>query len=408
MQKNFKNLKVCIVGLGYIGLPTAAILTDVGFNVLGVDINDSVVDVIKKGKIHIKENGLEDLISRAIKKKLLEVSNRPKESDIYIISVPTPLKKVNNKIPEPDISYVLKALDSISPFIKKGNLLILESTCPVGTSKILTKKINNNTNIDFRDINFAYCPERVLPGNILFELTHNDRVIGGVNPRSADLAKAFYQSFCKGELFTTSSETAEMVKLTENSYRDLNIAFANQLSVICDEIGIDIKELISLSNHHPRVNILNPGCGVGGHCIAVDPWFIASSFPENSSLIRTAREVNLQKETWVFNKIMEYAKKLKGKLKREVKIGCYGISFKPNVDDTRESPAMNIVLEMLSNNFELLICDPNIKNNDHFDLVTLDEIYDTADMHVLLVSHSEFQTLDFNNKNVLDFCGLIN
>jgi len=211
-----------------------------------------------------------------------------------------------------------------------------------------------------------------------------------------------------GELLITSSDTAEMVKLTENSYRDLNIAFANQLSVICDEIGIDIKELISLSNHHPRVNILKPGCGVGGHCIAVDPWFITSSFPNNSSLIRTAREVNLHKETWVFNKIMEYARKLRHKLKREVKIGCYGISFKPDVDDTRESPAMNIVLEILSNNLDVVICDPNIKNNDQFDLVTLDEIYNSVDIHVLLVSHSEFYKLDFTNKNVLDFCGLVN
>ncbi len=408
MIKKIQNLKICIVGLGYIGLPTAAILTNAGFNVLGVDINDSVIDVIKKGKIHIKEKGLEDLISRAIKKNLLEVSNRPKESDIFIISVPTPLKKDNNKIPKPDISYVLKALDSISPFIKKGDLLILESTCPVGTSKILTKKLHESTNIDLNDLNFAYCPERVLPGNILFELIHNDRVIGGVNPRSADLAKSFYQSFCMGELLITSSDTAEMVKLTENSYRDLNIAFANQLSVICDEIGIDIKELISLSNHHPRVNILKPGCGVGGHCIAVDPWFITSSFPNNSSLIRTAREVNLHKETWVFNKIMEYARKLRHKLKREVKIGCYGISFKPDVDDTRESPAMNIVLEILSNNLDVVICDPNIKNNDQFDLVTLDEIYNSVDIHVLLVSHSEFYKLDFTNKNVLDFCGLVN
>ena len=408
MIKKLKDLKICVVGLGYIGLPTAAILTNAGFKVLGVDINDSVIDVIKKGKIHIKENGLEDLISKAIKKKLLEVSNKPKESDIFIISVPTPLKKNNNKIPKPDISHVLKALDSISSVIKKGDLLILESTCPVGTSKILLKRLYENTNIDLKDINVAYCPERVLPGNILFELINNDRVIGGVNQRSADLAKSFYQSFCEGELLITSSETAEMVKLTENSYRDLNIAFANQLSVICDEIGIDIKELISLSNHHPRVNILNPGCGVGGHCIAVDPWFITSSFPENSSLIKTAREVNLQKETWVFNKIMDYARKLKEKLKREVKIGCYGISFKPDVDDTRESPAMNIVLEMLSNNCNLLICDPNIKNNDKFELVTLDEIYDSVDIHVLLVSHSEFYKLDFHNKNVLDFCGLIN
>tara|TARA_B100000886_G_scaffold337096_1_gene297150 strand:- start:215 stop:1441 length:1227 start_codon:yes stop_codon:yes gene_type:complete len=408
MIKEFKNLKICIVGLGYIGLPTAAILTNAGFKVLGVDINNSVIDVIKKGKIHIKENGLEDLISKAIKKNLLEVSNIPKAADIFIISVPTPLKKDNNGMPEPDISCVLKALDSISPFIKKGDLLIIESTCPVGTSKILTNKLQENTNIDFKDLNVAYCPERVLPGNILFELIHNDRVIGGVNQRSADLAKSFYQAFCNGELFMTSSETAEMVKLTENAYRDLNIAFANQLSIICDEIGIDIKELISLSNRHPRVNILKPGCGVGGHCIAIDPWFITSRFPDNSSLIRTAREVNLQKENWVLNKIMDYERKLRDKLKREVKIGCYGITFKPDVDDTRESPAMNIVLELLSNNCNVIICDPNINSNDQFDLVTLDEIYDSVDMHVLLVSHSEFHKFDFINKNVLDFCGLIN
>ena len=408
MKKNFKDLKICILGLGYIGLPTAAILTRAGFNVLGVDTNDSVVNIIKKGEIHIKENGLEDLISRAVSKKLLKVSTKPAQSDIFIICVPTPLQINNNKLPKPDISYVLNAIDSITPFIKKGDLIILESTCPVGTSNIIAKKLQENSNIDFSELNVAYCPERVLPGNILFELTNNDRVIGGINSRSSKLAEAFYRSFCKGKLFITSTKTAEMVKLTENSYRDLNIAFANQLSIICDEIGIDANELISLSNHHPRVNILKPGCGVGGHCIAIDPWFITSSFPDNSSLIKTAREVNLHKETWVLNKIMDYVEKIRDKLKKEIKIGCYGISFKPNVDDTRESPALKIVLELLSNNFDVVVCDPNIKNIDLFDLVSLDEIYHSVDIHILLVSHSEFHQLDFLNKNVLDFCGLVN
>lgn len=407
MVKKQKNPKICIIGLGYIGLPTAAVLTSAGYKVLGVDINDTVVHNLKEGNIHIKEKGLDELISNSVLNRSLSLSTTPKDADIFIICVPTPLLDNNGNIPKPDLSCVLEAIEAISPFVKYGNLIILESTSPVGTSDLVAKKLSENTKIPIKDLNIAYCPERVLPGNILFELIHNDRVIGGINSRSSDLARLFYSSFCKGELFITTSKTAEMVKLTENSFRDVNIAFANQLSLICDEIGINTLELIELSNHHPRVNILQPGCGVGGHCIAVDPWFIASSFPDKSSLIKTAREVNIYKETWVINKIFQYIRELETELNKKIKIGCYGLTFKPDVDDIRESPALNIALELIASE-EVLVCDPNIKKHSQINLVSLEKVFNSVDLHVLLVSHSEFKDLIFENKKVLDFCGLLN
>ena len=398
--------KICVVGLGYIGLPTALILARKTPNVIGFDVNEEIVNNLNKGLSHIKEPSVDAELSSAIDKNSFYASSEPISADVYIIAVPTPYVKKEDDIFHPDTSRVFSAIDSISPFFKKESLLIIESTCPVGTTEKVAIYISKKLNIKPEELNLAYCPERVIPGNILSELLNNDRVIGGVNFNSTLLAKNLYEKFCKGRLLFTNSKTAEMVKLSENAFRDVNIAFANELSMVCNSINVDVNELIELSNYHPRVNILKPGCGVGGHCIAVDPWFIVSQFPELTPLIQTARRVNLKKTLWVVDEIKKVSLMFKATNNREPLIGCLGLAFKPNVNDLRESPALQIVKKLTTDNYELLISEPNLKENSEFKLYEYEVVLKKADLVFVLVAHNEFKNIDFNEKNIFDFCGL--
>ena len=399
---------ICVIGLGYIGLPTAAVLANNGHKVIGVDINKEVIKNLKNGKVHIIEEGLENLVKKVTKNKNLIIQGEIPFADVFIIAVPTPFFKNKNRIPTPNIEFVIQASKEITKVIKPDNLIILESTCPVGTTKIILNEIKKNSDLLENQINIAYCPERVLPGNILKELETNDRVIGGINLKSGELAKEIYSSFCSGKIHNTSSDTAELVKLTENAFRDVNLAFANEISIICDELNIDIKELIDLSNKHPRVNILDPGCGVGGHCISVDPWFIASQFPNKSDLIQTARKTNNQKSLWVIDKIRKRYKHLSVRLKKEPTIGFFGLTFKANVDDIRESPALEIIKSFLSSNIQFLVCEPNLTENNLFRLHNLYEVIEKADFLVFLVPHKEFKNIKVGDKEYLDICGALN
>jgi UDP-N-acetyl-D-mannosaminuronic acid dehydrogenase len=396
---------ISIIGLGYIGLPTAALLANSGYNVFGFDLNKQAVDLINQGKIHIVEPELDDIVRKVVNVGKLKAYNKPHEGDVYIICVPTPFHE-NNGNPIPNIDYVIAATKSISNLIKKGDIIILESTSPVGT----TEKIKNTLledGINIEDIYIAYCPERVVPGKILHELIFNDRVIGGVTIESAKIIADFYRTFVKGEVIETDDKTAEMCKLTENSFRDVNIAFANELSMICEKEGIDVWNLIKLANRHPRVNILQPGCGVGGHCIAVDPWFIVSRDPENAKLIKVGREVNNSKTKWVINKIKCEVEKFNQE-KKSAKITCLGLSFKPDIDDLRESPAIEIYKALVKEGFEVNAVEPNISAHDTIKLVSLENSLKNSDILVLLVKHKEFLNLknEINNIVLLDFCGL--
>ena len=396
--------KVCVVGLGYIGLPTAGLLASKGFDVVGVDINEKIINTINKGSIHIIEKDLEEVICKAVNDKKLVAQSQPCEADIYMIAVPTPFRKTESKIPQPDLSFVLKAIRSVAPYLKKNNLLIIESTCPIGSTQKILKSIKKLSKLDESDINIAYCPERVLPGNILNELQNNDRVIGGISPKSSNHAKSFYSQFCSGELIITDSKTAEMVKLSENSFRDVNIAFANELSMLCDTVDVDVHELVTIANRHPRVNILDPGCGVGGHCIAVDPWFLASQDEGITKIIQTARIVNNTKKDWVVNKIKKNVFELEKKLNRPISVGCLGLSYKPNIDDLRESPAIDIVMDLIRANIKTLVCEPNLKSHPNMDLYKIDDIILKSDLIAILVPHKEFYNLKLPKNNTLDFC----
>ena len=406
--KSIREMKnCCILGLGYIGLPTAAVLANSGFIVKGVDINETIVRDINKGKIHIYEKGLEDLVKKAIDNKALTISDKPSESEVFIIAVPTPFhNKKSTELKKPNLDYVFEAAKTISKYIKKENLIILESTSPVGTSEKVANLISKYSNLEESEINIAYCPERVLPGNIIFELKNNDRVIGGRTAKASNMAKQVYRSFCKGKLIITNDRTAELVKLTENSFRDVNLAFANELSMICDEYNVKARELISIANHHPRVNILNPGCGVGGHCIAVDPWFLISALPEEANLIKKAREVNIKKTNWVLDKIKNKVDVLKRSTSKDISIGILGLTFKQDVDDIRESPAMLIAEKLIKQNYNIYPCDPNIKNKLNFNLFSLEETLTKSDLIIILVPHKEFKKLDLIKKNFLDFSGI--
>ena len=387
MSREYFSKKICVIGLGYIGLPTASILATKGYSVLGVDINKNKVETINEGKIHIIEPELDILIKSAVQSGNLKASLKPDKADIFIIAVPTPLKK--NR--EPNLKYLKQAAETISPVLKSGNLVILESTSPVGTTKKISLWIKKKRG-EIDDLFFAHCPERVLPGFILKELIQNDRIVGGLTKQATIKAKEFYLSFVKGEVFETDAKMAEMAKLTENSFRDINIAFANELSMICDDLNIDVWKLIALSNRHPRVNILKPGSGVGGHCIAVDPWFIVSKSPKNAKLIKTARIVNDSKIEWVLNKIVQSAKKIKKPI-----IGCLGLSYKNDIDDTRESPALKIVQKLKEKKTgKLLVCEPNIKEKkfEGFILNSLEKVVKEANIIALLVNHKEFLKLD--------------
>lgn len=410
----FSNISV--VGLGYIGLPTAAVIASRGINVTGVDINPETVDTVNEGKVHIVEPDLDIIVKSVVAVGKLTASRQAKESDAFLVTVPTPL---DNKL-NADLSFIQSAVELIAPTLRPGNLVILESTSPVGATEQMAKWLAEaRPDLIFPqqdpinpDVNVAHCPERVLPGHVIRELVENDRVIGGMSPGCSEKAVALYKTFVKGECLITNARTAEMAKLTENSFRDVNIAFANELSLICDKLSINVWELIKLANRHPRVNILNPGPGVGGHCIAVDPWFIVSSAPEESKLIKQARLVNDAKPSYVLNKILAEA----DEFKRPV-VACFGLAFKADIDDLRESPALDITLSLAKqSNFEVLVVEPNIDalplefEGSNAKLVSLEQAFEQAKVMAVLVDHTEFRAVRtemWANKVVIDSRGIV-
>jgi UDP-N-acetyl-D-mannosaminuronic acid dehydrogenase len=400
--------KVCVVGLGYIGLPTAALLATHGFDVIGVDLNTHVVDTINQGQVHIIEPDLDAFVRAAVFAGKLKAYTKPQISDVYMICVPTPFHE-GHAIPQPNIDYVMKAASSIASLLKSGDLLILESTSPVGTTQLIADQLVR-AGVDVAEINIAYCPERVLPGKIMTELVANDRVVGGLTPTATRAVVNFYQTFVRGAVLETDAKTAEMCKLTENSFRDVNIAFANELSMLCATQNIDVWELISLANKHPRVQILQPGVGVGGHCIAVDPWFVISKDPENARLIRQARDVNQIKTEWVINQIKSSLILAERHLGRLPRLACLGLAFKPDIDDLRESPAMRIVEDLKQHGYDPLVVEPNIESHTQLNLISLQEAYKQADVVVVLVKHRQFLEPANRKKlkelGALDFCGL--
>ena len=391
--------RVTTIGLGYIGLPTSALMASKGIQVHGVDINQEVVDTINRGKIHIVEPDLDIAVKSAVKNGCFRADTSPKNADVYLIVVPTPFKGDH----QPDISYVQNATKSIIPLLKEDDLYIIESTSPVGTTEKMRDLIFAERPELKNKINMAYCPERVLPGNIMYELVNNDRVIGGLTQKCTDKAIEFYSQFVIGEMHRTNAKTAEMCKLVENSSRDVQIAFANELSIICDKAGINVWELINLANKHPRVNILQPGCGVGGHCIAVDPYFITSEFPEEAKIIKKGREINNYKTLWCIEKIKNEILKFNNLHKTKPRVAFYGLTFKSNIDDIRESPALKIAkyfnqLESDSINF---FVEPNVNQINGFELTLLENL-NNIDIHVRLVEHLEFEVLN-GRKNLIKF-----
>lgn len=410
------SLEVVFVGLGYIGLPTAVVMANHGVRVHGVDVNASAVERIQRGEVTIVEPGLEEQLKKAVDSGQLTASTEMKQGNAFVIAVPTPFKDDY----EGDLSYIMSAAESIAPQLQGDEVVILESTSPPKTTQKLADKIlelRPDLSVDGADgkpvIHFAYCPERILPGKAMEELISNDRIIGGRTPEAARRATEVYASFCEGELLATDDVTAEMAKLTENSFRDVNIAFANELSLISDNLGIDVWELIELANHHPRVNILQPGPGVGGHCIAVDPWFIVSSDRENSNIIRTAREVNDGKPKWVINKIDEAVKNIDSPV-----IAALGLAFKPNIDDLRESPALNITKDLAEHvdHATVLAVEPNVselpkalQSLSNVEFAQYSEAIERADVVLLLVDHDEFKSIPataLKGKTVVDTKGL--
>ncbi|MDD7576003.1 MAG: UDP-N-acetyl-D-mannosamine dehydrogenase [Sodaliphilus sp.] len=400
-------MKACFMGLGYIGLPTAIISSQHGINVCGVDINPKVVEKTNSGELHIVEPGLQDLLKKAVDSKSLVASTTPFESDVYLIVVPTPFKAKH----EPDISYVESATKAVIPLLKEGDLFIIESTSPVGTTEKMAELIFAERPELKGRIHIAYCPERVLPGNVIFELVNNDRVIGGIDDASADAAAEFYGKFVTGQLHKTNCRTAEMCKLVENSSRDVQIAFANELSMICEKAGINVWELISLANKHPRVNILQPGCGVGGHCIAVDPYFISSAFPNEAKIIAQARSINNYKSEWCVEKAKNAILSFELENGKKPQVALMGLAFKPNIDDLRESPAMKIAKHLVAEmpDVKFNIVEPNISSHPDFDIVDFQTAFEQSDIVVYLTAHKQFFMLpqEANDKLILDFCGVI-
>ena len=397
-------MNTLFLGLGYIGLPTAAVVASKKLHVTGVDINPSVVETINRGEIHIIEPGLREVVHQAVTDGYLQATTTPVESDVYLIVVPTPFKSNH----EPDISYVELATRSVIPLLKEGDLFIIESTSPVGTTDKMARLIFEQRPQLKGKLHIAYCPERVLPGNVLYELVHNDRVIGGIDPESTEKAVAFYAQFVEGNLHRTNAKTAEMCKLTENSSRDVQIAFANELSLICDQAGINIWDLISLANKHPRVNILQPGSGVGGHCIAVDPYFITADFPMEAQLIAKSREINNYKAFWCAQKTKRAIEEFTLKKGRKPRVALMGLAFKPNIDDLRESPAKYIATKVMEGeDADFMIVEPNVENHNVFKFIDYQIAYQQADIVAFLVAHDPFKTLVYDkNKVILDFCGI--
>lgn len=397
-------MKACFMGLGYIGLPTAIIAAKHGLQVVGVDVNPDVVEMTNRGKLHIIEPGMEEMLQDVVEAGTLRASVIPEESDVYLIVVPTPFKGNH----EPDVSYVEAATRSVVPYLKEGDLFVIESTSPVGTTESMKRLIYEmRPELDGR-IHIAYCPERVLPGNVIHELVHNDRVIGGIDEASAEKAADFYRHFVKGELHKTDSKTAEMCKLTENSSRDVQIAFANELSFICDKAGVNVWELIRLANKHPRVNILQPGCGVGGHCIAVDPYFLISDFPFESQVISKAREINNYKSFWCAEKIINAILRFEMENHRKPVVALMGLAFKPDIDDLRESPARHIAEKVIHSHegAQILVAEPNVGVVD-IPLTDYAEAYDQADIVAFLTAHRQFKELPWSDdKVIMDFCGV--
>lgn len=396
-----QNKKICVIGLGYIGLPTAALLANRGYNVHGVDVVESTVETINRGEIHIVEPELDTFVQSAVNSGKLKASLTPKEADIFIIAVPTPFHEGY----VPNIDYVISATKAIVPYLQAGNIVILESTSPVGTTHRV-EEVLKEEGIDTSSLYIAHCPERVLPGQIMRELVENDRIVGGTTSEATIETVNFYKTFVSGEVLSTDAKTAEMAKLTENSFRDTNIAFANELSILCDKFDIDVWELIALANRHPRVNILQPGAGVGGHCIAVDPWFIVHAGGKDAKMIRTAREVNTYKTEWTIEKIKNAALKFEKENGRKAKIACMGLAFKPDIDDLRESPALYIARQLIAEGLDVLAVEPNISTHDEFEVIEYKEALEKADIITFLVGHKEFKNLKV--KTDLDFCGVIN
>ena len=393
------------MGLGYIGLPTAIIAAKYGIQVTGVDINPKVVEMTNQGRLHIIEPGMEEMLQEVVKEGKLKASTTPEISDAYFMVVPTPFKGNH----EPDISYVEAATRAVLPLLKEGDLYVIESTSPVGTTDKMKELIFHERPELTDKIYIAYCPERVLPGNVIYELVHNDRVIGGMNEDSTTKATEFYSQFVTGTLHRTNCKTAEMCKLTENSSRDVQIAFANELSLICDKAGINVWELINLANKHPRVNILQPGCGVGGHCIAVDPYFITADFPMESKIIGQAREINNYKSFWCAEKVENAMLRFELEHHRQPCIAMMGLAFKPNIDDLRESPAKYITTKVMQkcNNADILVVEPNVQTHNVFKLTDYQEAYEKADIVVFLTAHDPFKSLPYReDKVILDFCGI--
>ena len=408
-----KNITVTTIGLGYIGLPTSALVASTGIKVNGMDVNHSVVETINKGEIHIVEPDLKKYVHEAVEKGRLKAYTEVKPANVYLVVVPTPFKGNH----EPDISFVEAATRNVIPHLKEDDLFIIESTSPVGTTEKMRDMIFSVRPELKNRIYLAYCPERVLPGNVMYELVHNDRVIGGIDDASTDKAIEFYSLFVQGELHRTNARTAEMCKLTENASRDVQIAFANELSLICDKAGINVWELIRLANKHPRVNILQPGCGVGGHCIAVDPYFITADYPRESQMIGKARETNNYKSFWVAEKIHNAKLEFQLKNGRAPSLAIMGLAFKPNIDDLRESPAKYIAQKVIQNagDEEVFFVEPNIREHQVFKLTDYREAYKKADIVVFLVAHDEFKELisehpeirtKKSDKVILDFCGV--
>lgn len=399
-------MKVCFIGLGYIGLPTAIMAAKYGnMDVLGVDVNRSIVDRTNAGELHIVEPGLQEMLQEMVSAGKLHADIKPQQSDVYLIVVPTPFKGNH----EPDVSYVETATRNVIPYLKEGDLFVIESTSPIGTTEQMADIIFAERPELKGKIHIAYCPERVLPGNIIYELIHNDRVIGGIDSASTDKAVAFYSQFVKGQLHKTNARTAEMCKLTENSSRDVQIAFANELSIICDKAGIDVWELIALANKHPRVNILQPGCGVGGHCIAVDPYFITAVFPEQAKIIAAAREINNYKAKWSAEKVKNAMIKFELDHHRKPVVAMMGLAFKPNIDDLRESPAKRITTDVMQgcNNADIMVVEPNLKAHKVFKLTDYQVAYEKADIIVFLTAHDQFKTLPWrDDKVIIDLCGI--